>query len=284
MKRSILIFIALMVNFLYAQEPPAPAAAVQRYQAGLAKVLTCREEAADLHPAFAKTYPVALVEAGQFYVFTPDAAGKNWVLSAQAPVKSPMPAGIRAAMPLAFWDNRMACVVSPEVFASPEGYATILHEFVHCYQWETVEGKLKQGLAVNREAIARGDYMWELQYPFPYGNSEIKRVYGLWSAALEKGRMKKADHWRSLLRKGLNSLDWEYMTWQEWKEGLARYLENRVRSRFGLRANRPAQDAPFDRVTFYRGGELFISRLREGAPGLDKNSERLYLRIFASGG
>jgi len=284
MKCGIAIFVALTCVFLSAQEPPAPAAVIQCYQTELAKVLTCRGKAADLHPAFAKTYPVALVDDRQFYVFEPDAAGKSWGLSAQAPVKSPMPVGIRAAMPLAFWDNRMACVVSPDVFASPEGYATILHEFVHCYEWETVEGKLKQGLTVNREAMARGDFMWELQYPFPYGNAEIKRVYGLWLAALENGRMKKAGHWRSVLRKGLNSRDWEYMTWQEWKEGLASYLENRVCSRLGLKANRPALDAPFDRVTFYRGGELFISRLQESTPGLDKNIERLYLRLFASGG
>lgn len=284
MKSAIAIFVAWICVFLSAQEPPAAGVAVQRHQAELAEVLAYRGKVADLHPAFAKTYPVALVEDGQWYVFEPDVAGKNWGLSAQAPVEFPIPVGIRAAMPLAFWGNRMACVVSPEVFAHPEGYAIILHEFVHCYQWETVEGKLKQGLAVYSEAMARRDFMWELEYPFPYDNAEIKRVYGRWQAALEKGRMKKAGHWRSLLRKRLNSHDWEYMTWQEWKEGLARYLENRVRIRLGLRANLPAAGASFDRISFYRGGELFISRLQESEPSLDKNIERLYLRIFASEG
>ena len=283
MKCGVTIFLAGICVFLSAQAPE-PAAMAQRYQAELAKVQAWREKAADLHPAFAKTYPVALVADGQWHVFEPAADGKSWNLAAQAPVKFPLPAGIRAAMPLDFWGNRVACVVSPEVFDSAEGFAFILHEFVHCYQWETVEGKLKQGLAVYREAMARSDYMWELQHPFPYGNVEIKRVYGLWLTALQKGQRKKAGHWRSVLKKGLNSRDWEYMTWQEWKEGLARYLENRVRIRIGLKANLPGPDAPFNRISFYRGGELFITRLQEGEPGLDKDLERLYLRIFASGG
>jgi len=283
MKRSILIFVLLMGIFLSAQEPPTAGLTAQRHQAELAKVSSYREKVADLHPAFAKTYPVALIEDGQLTVFEPGADGQSWAQAAQAPVKPPMPVGIKAAMPLGFWGNRMACVVTPEIFAVPEGYAVILHEFVHCYEWETVEGKLKQGLTINQEAMARRDFMWELEYPFPYGNAEVKRVYGLWLAALEKGLTKKAGHWRSVLRKGLNSRDWEYMTWQEWKEGLARYLENLVRGRFDMGINLPDPEAPFDRIAFYRGGELFISRLQEKEPGLDKNIESLYRRIFTSG-
>lgn len=283
MKRGILIFVLLMGIFLSAQEPPTAGLTAQLHQAELAKVSSYREKVADLHPAFAKTYPVALIEDGQLTVFEPGADGQSWAQAAQAPVKPPMPVGIRAAMPLGFWGNRMACVVTPEIFAVPEGYAVILHEFVHCYEWETVEGKLKQGLTINQEAMARRDFMWELEYPFPYGNAEVKRVYGLWLAALEKGLTKKAGHWRSVLRKGLNSRDWEYMTWQEWKEGLARYLENLVRGRFDMGINLPDPGAPFDRIAFYRGGELFISRLQEKEPGLDKNIESLYRRIFTSG-
>ena len=283
MKPGAVILFAWIFVSLSAQEPPPAGGTAQGRQAELARISTYREKVADLHPAFAKTYPVALVEDGQMTVFEPGTDGKTWTQAAQAPVKPPMPAGVRAAMPLGFWGNRMACVVTPDVFSQPDGYAFILHEFVHCYQWETVEGKLKEGLEINREAMAKHDFMWELQYPFPYENAEIKRVYGLWQAALENGRMKKAGHWRSRLRKGLNSHDWEYMTWQEWKEGLARYLENLVRGRFGMGINLPDANPPFDRVSFYRGGELFISRLQKSEPGLDKDSERLYRRIFASG-
>jgi hypothetical protein len=284
MRYGINVLVALTGIFLCTQELQLPAAVVQRHRAELAKISAYRGKAADLHPAFAKTYPIALVEDGQMTVYEPEAGGQTWTRAAQAAVKTPMPVGVKAAMPLGFWGNRMACVVTPEIFAVPEGYAVILHEFVHCYEWETVEGKLKEGLEVNREAMARRDFMWELQYPFPYGNVEVKRLYGLWLAAMEKGLLKKAGHWRSLLRQGLNGRDWEYMTWQEWKEGLARYLENLVRRRFGMGINLPDPDAAFDRVTFYRGGELLIARLEASEPGLDKDIERLYRRIFASGG
>jgi hypothetical protein len=284
MKRTIIILaIWLTALPVLAQEPSAPAATATRYQTQLAMIATFQKKVADLHPALASLYPVALVENGQFYVFEPDASNKSWRLAAQGPDKYNVPVGVRAAMPLDFWGNRMACVVTPDVFDQPGGYATILHEFVHCFQWQTVEAKLKEGLAIYREAMASHDFMWELQYPFPYGNAEVRRVYGLWQAALAADTFGAADHWRSVLKKELTSRDWEYMTWQEWKEGLARYLENIVRRRLGLSSNLPAADAPFDRVAFYRGGELFIRRLQRAEPSLEKDIGMLYLRIFASG-
>ena len=78
-----------------------------------------------------------------------------------------MPEGVRAAMPLDFWDNRIACVVTPEVFDQLKGYVTVFHEFVHCYQWETCEMRLKESLRVYQKSVEQKDFMWELQYPFP---------------------------------------------------------------------------------------------------------------------
>lgn len=264
-----------------AQE--APLTPEPRVEPGLAKVSAWREQAAAIHPAFAKNYPVALVADGQWRVFAPDGE-QGWTLAFQGPAKQAVPEGVRAAMPLPFWENRMACVVSPDAFDSAAEIAVVLHEFVHCYQWETVEAGLKEGMEVCRAAMARQDYMWELQHPFPYANAEVRRVYSRWQEELAQGHDARAGHWRSMLRKGLNRLDWEYMTWQEWKEGLARYLENKVRRSFGLGPKVPVAAAPFDRVSFYRGGELFIARLAAKEPGLERDIELLYRRIFASGG
>ena len=50
-------------------------------------------------------------------------------------------------MPLAFWNNRIACVVTGEVFGEPDGYVFIYHEFIHCAQWDCCEQRLKEGLA-----------------------------------------------------------------------------------------------------------------------------------------
>ena len=273
------MWIAFILSLITAALLPATTTIPQRFHAGLEQVSAWREKAADLHPAFAKTYPVALAIDGQWRVFEPDARGGNWKLAAQAPTRFDVPVGIRAAMPLDFWGNRMACVVSPEVFDAPDGYAFILHEFVHCYQWESGESRLKQELEVYRQAMAGKNYMWELEHPFPYANVEIRRVYGMWLVELEKGALGKAGPWRSMLKKGLNRRDWEYMTWQEWKEGLARWLENRMRAVLGLSENDGGEPPPFDRVTFYRGGDGFIRYLERRRPGIAADMEKLYRAI-----
>jgi hypothetical protein len=87
-------------------------------------------------------------------------------------------------MPLAFWNNRIACVVTGEVFGEPDGYVFIYHEFIHRAQWDCCEQKLK--------------------------------------------------------------------------EGLARYLVNRLRDVVGLSENRGGENPPFTRVTFYSGGDKLI--------------------------
>jgi len=64
MKFRIAIFLTGICVFLSAQEPVTLEVMTQRYQAGLAKVQAWREKAADLHPAFAKTYPIAMAIDG----------------------------------------------------------------------------------------------------------------------------------------------------------------------------------------------------------------------------
>lgn len=214
--RKIMTWLCCGLAAVAALAREAPLASAAGIEPGLSQVSAWREKAADIHHAFAKNYPVALVFGGQWRVFTP--AGENdWTLAFQGPAKQEVPVGVRAAMPLPFWENRMACVVSPDAFDSVAEIAVVLHEFVHCYEWETVETKLKEGMEVCREAMARRDYMWELQHPFPYDNAEVRRVYSLWQEELAKGNDAAAGRWRSMLRKGLNRRDWEYMTWQEWK-------------------------------------------------------------------
>ncbi len=45
------------------------------------------------------------------------------------------------------------------------------------------------------------------------------------------------------------------MTWQEWKGGLARYLENAIAVRLGQPANHGGLEPPFTPVTFYRAAK-----------------------------
>ncbi len=251
----------------------------QRYSISLNKIFEYQAKVADLHPALASVFPVAIAESRQIFVFEPNPANHSFRPVNAFPDSMKMPVGIRAAMPLGFWNNRMACVVSGEVFDSPAGYALILHEYVHCYQWETCELRLKEGMSVYQKAMKENDYMWELQHSFPYGDLNISGLYAKWLSALAQNQPRAADRARTQLRRMLSPTDWEYMTWEEWKEGLARWLENKIRQRLGLPENQGGCQPPFNRVTFYCGGARLIDHLERATPGLAENIESLYHRI-----
>jgi hypothetical protein len=254
-------------------------------------IVSLQQQVKDLHPAFAKAYPVAVVTNKTFYVYEQDAASGRYKLVKTAPDTMNIPVGIRAAMPLAFWDNRMACVVTPEAFDDLHGRVLVLHEFVHCYQWETCEMRLKEKLPLFQRAMERKDYMWELQHPFPYTQQAFSDTYGAMLADLADDRAPKssarsasaADSALGAHRKQLKALlsadDWDYMTWQEWKEGLARHLENRVNERVGEPRNTGGQKTPYSRVTFYFGGEAVIRALSRREPAIERDLERLYRAI-----
>jgi len=106
-----------------------------------------------------------------------------------------------------------------------------------------------------------GDYMWEINYPFPYQSSEFSRVYSLFLEALSKDEAGVVFESRRQLRRILSGDAFEYMVWQEWKEGLARFIENRVRNRLGLEENHSGSEKPFCRVSLYEGGARFIAFL-----------------------
>ncbi|MBN2206737.1 MAG: alpha/beta hydrolase [Candidatus Aminicenantes bacterium] len=253
------------------------------YKPALVKIFELQTRLKPLHPALAKVYPVAVVENGLFHVFEPDPAQRTYRLALTAPDTMSVPPGVRAAMPLGFWGNRMACVVTGEVFDEPDGYVTILHEFVHCSQWEGCERKLKDGLSIHRAAMSKNDFMWELQYPFPYADPEFRRIYKSLIATWDNDFEEEADALRAELKASLSPQDWEYLTWQEWKEGLARWLENRIRAVLGFAENVGGEPPPFDRVTFYRGGDGLIRYLERREPGIAADIEKLYRAISQKG-
>ena len=250
-----------------------------RYAAPLQKIFELQARFASLHPALGKVYPVAIVENKTFYIFEPAPDGKAYRLVHSAPDTFNIPTGIRAAMPLSFWDNRIACVVTGEVFGQPDGYVFIFHEFVHCAQWDCCEQKLKAGLSIYRRAMKDKDYMWELQYPFPYSNPVFMETYSALIKAWDTNDAAAAESLSASLKKTLSPAEWEYLTWQEWKEGLARHLENRMRAAVGLPENKGGENPPFNRVAFYRGGDALIRFLERRRPGIVNDMEKLYRAI-----
>ena len=139
--------------------------------------------------------------------------------------------------------------------------------------------RLKEKMEVFHLAQERRDFMWELQHPFQYDDPAFRRDYEAMLASLAEGDLDHARADRKAIRERLSRMDWEYLTWQEWKEGLARYLENSANARLGLPENRGGRRPPFSRVSFYAGGEALIRSLATEKPGLAKDIEALYRRI-----
>jgi len=247
---------------------------------GLRKVPVFQSEVRSIHPICNHLYPLAIAENDTFYIYDIDTTTQQYHFVKKTPTPMPIPEGIRASFPLSDYHNEPACIVTPEIFASRDGYVTIFHEFVHCYQYETCEPELKAQLQIYQEAMAATAYSWEINYPFPYADSQFVDLYAGFLAALNQGNANQISLARKQLYQYLALKDYEYMVWQEWKEGLARYLENQLQQRLGLELNRNGSQKPYRRVTFYAGGARFIEHLLEREPGLSRDIKGLFYRML----
>jgi ADP-ribose pyrophosphatase YjhB (NUDIX family) len=241
----------------------------RKYASHLQKVFEMRAQIAGIHPLLAHVFPIAIVDADQFLIFDVDPSGKHYTFVKQAPTPMPVPQSVRAAFPLECYGGKPACVVTGDVFDTLDGYVTIFHEFVHCYQYQTCENRLKATLSVARQAQAANDFMWEINYPFPYDAPDFVETYAAILEAATHGQHNTIRNCRAQLRAYLRTEDFEYMVWQEWKEGLARYIENRIKQRLNLPENRGGAEPPFSRVTFYEGGARLIATRPELAADIE---------------
>jgi hypothetical protein len=176
--------------------------------------------------------------------------------------------------------SRMACVVTGEVFDTFDGYVTIFHEFIHCQQFETCEQQIKQTLRVAQKALAAGDFMWEINHPFPYADAGFTHAYAHFLALKPGSDPTAVKAVRQELKNLLAPDDYEYLTWQEWKEGFARWIENRIQKRLDLSENHGGDQPPFSRVSFYAGGARTIDHLCRWFPGIETDLENLFLRMY----
>ncbi len=240
------------------------------------KLVKLQQEIRDIHPYLALLHPIAVVEKDELYVFDIDSSLGHYKFQKKDPVPFSMPKGIRASFPLSTYGGKPSCVVSLEVFDDLKGYATIFHEFVHCSQYQTVEPELKQQLEVAQQAARAHDYSWEINHSFPYQDSIFVSNYSSFLDALDKNDGKMLEASIRALRQHLSGTDYEYMVWEEWKEGFARFMENKIRARLGVPANAGGSDRPYNRVTFYYGGEMFVRYLVWHDEDLLTDSKKLF--------
>ena len=245
-------------------------------------LIPIHQEVAEINPALRKLYPVVIAEGETLLIYDNNQSQLAYQFIKCTPAPIPIPKGVRAAFQLEDYDGRIVCVVTSDVFDTSDGYVTILHEFVHCYQYETCEQELKMKLDVAQQAQEKGDYMWELQHPFPYEAKVFMRSYAQFLEAVSEGDKKAVRKVREDLRSYLGRHDFEYMVWQEWKEGFARWVENRLQEKLGINVNNGGVAVPFSRVTFYAGGAAYIDFLDKKTPGLVNNLTALFSQMSTS--
>jgi hypothetical protein len=248
-----------------------------KYSTQLHKVFEVQKTIQDIHPYLERLFPIAIVENDQFLIYENRGHSFEYVLATKEATPMPIPQGVRAAFPLESYDNRMVCVVTGEVFDTLSGYVAIFHEFMHCQQGESCEQKLKHKLGIARKAQESNNFTWEINHPFPYATSGFVQLYEIF---LQKYEVFEIDMVRQQLKALLDQEDYEYMVWQEWKEGFARYIENRINHRLSLPENHGGKVPPFSRVTFYEGGSHFIEILEKENPDFVKDIEQLFGRMF----
>jgi hypothetical protein len=114
---------------------------------------------------------------------------------------------------------------------------TVLHEHFHQLQ-DSQPNSFAEAVALG---LSHGDQtgMWMLNYPFPYDSDDVDQQVSamtkLLVAAMESKTKKDFSQnlaayleRRTQLRKSLNADDYKYLSFQLWKEGIARYTELRI--------------------------------------------------------
>lgn len=276
-----LFFLVMLVMGQLAGSPAQnPDRIFSAYNNQLVRVFQYRDSLEGVHPFVRNLFPIAIAEEGHFYVFDLDSTGGEYRIMTHQEIQMQVPRGVRAAFPLEFYDNKCACVVSGDVFESPLGYVTIFHEFVHCHQWNTVEPRLRQILPLAQKAAQKEDFMWEINYPFPYQDNWFTETYRAFIKAAREKDEKNVILLRAELASIMNEDDYQYMVWQEWKEGFALFVENKMRAHLKLPENKVGQNPPFSRTVFYAGGAALIDYLTDRNPALLTDLESLFYSMY----
>lgn len=280
MKTFKLFFLSMLLMGQLAGAPlVTPEAMARQYKEPLVRIFEYRDLLKGVHPFVSNLYPIAVAQDGHFYVFDLDSTRTHYRLVTHAPTHMPVPEGVRAAFPLDFYGGKAACIVTGDVFDTPQGYITIFHEFIHCHQWETVEPSLREQLPLAQHAVLKQDYMWEMNHPFPYSNESVEETYRRLVRALDIGDEEAIWLNRKALQQMLSPFDYQYMIWQQWKEGFALFIENKLRSLLGLEKNLVGRSGTFSRLAFYSGGEALIQYLVKHDQALESDLEALFNKM-----
>ncbi|QUH20377.1 hypothetical protein [Alkaliphilus sp. B6464] len=253
----------------------------EKYDEKLKQVFKFHKIVRVIDNSLEKLYPVAIVEDNNYILFDLDKAKKKYIFIKAHPIKMKVPKGIIAAMDLDFYDYKLAAVISSEVLDDIEGYALLFHEFVHCHQFYKCELELKKGLKIYDEAMKKKDYMWELNHPFPYTDPFFVKYTLEIDKHFKMNEYQKVKEYYFHMKDYLNRIDFEYMIWQQWKEGFARFIENKTRENLKLVTNYQNIKQPFNRVSFYEIGSRYINLIKSNSEEQKYDIEDLFYEMLA---
>jgi len=277
MKRFIFLILLLIPGLhqnYFAQTNSA--GLVAQLNSSLKTLVQLQKTVIDIHPCLKEFHPVAIPYKDSLLIFDYDTAKSEYRFVKETAQPFSLPEGIQASFPLSVYDNKPTSIVNQSTFTNPSGYTTVMHEFIHCCQFNSVESELKKSLEIYNEAMKKKNYSWEIMHPFPYGDSVFIDYYNKFKASLDKNDIQSAKLYRDKIKSYLSRTDFEYMLWEEWKEGLARYVENKINERLNIKRNDYGRNEPYNRVSFYYSGELLISRLAESNPALPEDIKLLF--------
>ncbi len=133
---------------------------------------------------------------------------------------------------------------------------------------------------IERKNRDKKNYMWEINHPFPYEDSFVINKTIELESFLEKESITGVVYFHSQMRDYLNKIDYEYMIWQEWKEGYARYIENLIRKKIGIKTNSNKIQPKLNRISFYEIGSKYIHLLIKENPNLKNDLNGLYYKML----
>lgn len=232
----------------------------------------------DIHPSLNKLYPVAITNPvdNKLVIYDINDSGK-YEYVCEEKIDISLPEKVRASFPVDFYNSQSCCIVSEDIFNEANGFITFFHEFVHCYQHEECEDRLKSSLSINQKY---DNAFWELDYPFPYIDKKIIVIFKKLQGLLQLNKLEETRECFINLKSYLDNCDYEYMIWQMWKEGLARYIENCIRKKYEVNMNVKGEKTPYNRISFYYFGEQLISCLYDENKNIVKDIEKLFLVLF----
>ncbi|MCK5842837.1 MAG: hypothetical protein KAH31_11745 [Candidatus Sabulitectum sp.] len=243
---------------------------IKEIETALSLVLKKKQEACSIHNLFNYKYPIGIGVSDKLHIFREHSEAYQYETTITLPMQ--IQEGTKAAFPV----NELGeccCIITPGCLEESNCFATILHEFVHCYQSRTCEEELKAKLGIYQQAIIAQDYMWEIDHPFPYENPDyLKLLQNI--SVYDLDQIMDA---MSMLSKKLESFDYEYMIWQIWKEGFARYIENQILRMNAMEENNNGSDPESpDRISLYFIGHKFWTQLKLRNPSLIYDIEKVF--------